>query len=101
MTSRKIFEILHRLTSQQLRKLDDFLHSPYYNKQTIILVLWKYLKPLTANFPALKIKDEQVFKAVFPKKSFSSKQLNYLYSNLLELTSQFLALEVQERKQDS
>ena len=44
MQLRKIFEILLVLDKPQLKRFDDFVHSPYFNKHEQVCRLWDYLK---------------------------------------------------------
>lgn len=93
MQSRKIFEILTTLDKHKLKRFDDFVHSPYFNKHKQVQTLWNYLKESVREEAPLKINSEWLYRQITSVEGYDAKRLNHLYSYLLDLLTQFLAIE--------
>jgi hypothetical protein len=89
MKSSKLVETLGALTKPELRELDKFLRSPYFNQRSDVLQLKDYL---VANLG----KDEKalskpvVFAAIFPESAYDEKLIRYIMSFLYQLVKNYL-----------
>ncbi len=93
MLNSKLIQILQTFDSKQRRAFDDFIASPYFNKQSELVTYYRHLKKLAAEgFPAHKLTREDVFRKVFQEQSYDEKQLNYLSSQLLKLVERFTGI---------
>ncbi len=91
---RKIFEIISGLSKLQMRRFEDWLSSPFFNKQENLIALWAYLKDFWPELEHQKLEDTVVFALIFGhKSSFDAARLNHLYSYLLEQLGAYLAWE--------
>ncbi|MEZ4921432.1 MAG: hypothetical protein R2792_20220 [Saprospiraceae bacterium] len=96
MKQSKLIELLTSFSARDWRRFQEFLASPYFNKQ-----------PEMANVAAIlhenldEIREggrETFFSWVFPNQPYDDKKLNHLNSQLLQLAEQFLGFEkYQER----
>lgn len=93
MFNSKLVQILQTFDSKQRRALEDFVASPYFNKQTELLQYYRHLKKLAAKgFPPEKLKRKVLFSKAFPNQAYDEKQLNYLSSQLLKLVERFIGI---------
>ena len=90
MDNSKLVILLKSFDSKELRAFKDFVSSPFFNKNEELTLFYAYLKKIAPHFPLKKIKREEVYKAVFPKRAYDEKHLNYLMSFLLKLAEQFI-----------
>ena len=94
MNNSKLFDVFRVLEGAELRRLKDFVHSPYFNKQAIISQLCEELiTQHRRNWPAKSSSPEALYKRLFPAESFDAKQWSYLSSDLLRLCERFLVYE--------
>ena len=89
----KLFQLLGTFTDVELRALDKFLQSPYFNTSETIIQYWKCLRRYEPNYYSSKLTDEKVFKKLFPEEEYEEKKLRQLRSRLLKLVEDFLAIE--------
>ncbi|MBX2875456.1 MAG: hypothetical protein KTR30_25290 [Saprospiraceae bacterium] len=93
MFNSKLIQILQTFDSKQRRAFEDFVSSPYFNKQFELIQYYKYLKKLAVKgFPAHKLAREELFRKVWPNQDYNEKQLNYLSSQLLKLVERFTSI---------
>ncbi len=93
MINSKLVQILQTFDSKQRRALDDFVASPYFNKQTDLLQYYRHLKKLAAKgFPPEKLNRKELFRKAFPNQNYDEKQLNYLSSQLLKLIERYVSI---------
>jgi len=90
METIKLFQVLNTLTKDELSSLGKFIKSPYFNESPIIVKLYEILKKHYPNYN--RIEKETLFGSLYPAVKFKDKKLRDLYSSMLELTEEFLAL---------
>ena len=84
----KLFRFFKSLSHSELKKFQEFIESPYFNKREDVQLLFQYLVRNPDHF------DENIlFKAVFPKRDFLKKDWHLLCSRLFKLGEKFLILE--------
>ena len=91
MQKSKLIEILKRLTPKQIRSLDEFIRSPFFNKNENAIQLFKQIKKHCPSFNSKKLERHEIFETTFPKMKFDEKKLGYLHSDLVKMTEKFLA----------
>lgn len=93
MLNSKLIQVLQTFDSKQRRAFDDFVASPYFNKQSELVNYYRYLKKLAAqDFPAQKLTRQKLFAKILPGQNYDEKQLNYLSSQLLKLVERFIGI---------
>lgn len=99
MKNSKLIALLSTFTGNEWRAFDDFIRSPYFNKNKDLVRLCRHCKKLAKrNFPEQKLEREKLFVAVFPGQDYDDKQLNYAVSALLKLAEQFIGLQRYEQE---
>lgn len=87
----KLIEVLSKLNSDQMVKLGNFIHSPYFNQSDSVCSVFDYLKVLYPEFPVEKVSNKAMLKKI--KGLPDEKALTNRITRLLELTEKFLSLE--------
>ncbi|MCI5082515.1 MAG: hypothetical protein MRY78_12525, partial [Saprospiraceae bacterium] len=89
----KLLELVRKLDGYQLNRLEDFLQSPYFNKNETIQQLFQLVRAGMEAEASEALDKEQIFGLLFPGKKFQPARLNYLANQLFQLTEQFLKTE--------
>ncbi len=90
MGGSKLVVLFKNLSAWEIRNLETFLQSPFFNKREDVILLFNYLEQETEkNSPHLS--KEKAFQFVFPNTAFDSKKIVMLMSQLFRLIEQFLA----------
>lgn len=93
MRKSKLVALLKILNGKEWGRLEEFIYSPYFNKNEDVRRLFRYLKKAYPNFPTKKMDKGKVFKAVFPGQEFNKKHFNHIQNYLFRLVEQFIAQE--------
>ncbi len=91
MEDSKLIELLKTFSTRELREFNEFVQSPFFNKNEELVRFYEHLRSLAPAFASAKVQREAVFKALYPKQKYEDKQLNYLNNFLLKLAEQFIA----------
>jgi len=94
MKKSKVILLLKTFTKDEISKFDDFLKSPYFNKNTTLVRFYSELKKLYPDFPDSKVLKENVYYKVFPGKHYSEQVIKNLSSEMLKLIKIFFELEL-------
>ena len=87
MKSSKIFLLLKSLSSKEKAQLKHFLENPMFNKRADVVAALAFL----TNENNRPFQKKKLFKAAYPDKAFSEKNLHLLSSRLFKLVEDFLA----------
>jgi len=91
MQSSKLIEVLRTLSPKQLRKLEDFIASPFFNKNEDAVKLFAAIRKHEPSFTHKNLEKETLYKIAFPKEKFDEKKLGYLMSDIQKLIDRFVA----------
>ncbi len=98
MVNSSLHEILKTFSKEELKRFEDLVSSPFYNKNSVVIKLFAYLKK---NAPELK--DENINKEIAWKNIYGNKKFDYgLWKNLVyelnKLAEKFLQIKESESK---
>ena len=99
MNNSTLIQYFRRLNAKDLREMDKFVRSPFFNSKTEIILLFEHLRTLVQK-PTAALQKEKVYAHLFPKKAYDEKQLGYLLSELVQLIKRYLAISVAEQEQN-
>ncbi|MEM7106162.1 MAG: hypothetical protein AAF502_23730 [Bacteroidota bacterium] len=92
MQNSKLINILRCFTPKQLRQFDEFLQSPFFNKNEDLNDLFHYLLSVGPGFKdSQALEATTVFAKTFPERDFDKKQFGYWLSDLLKLAERYIA----------
>lgn len=95
MKKSKLLELLGTLTRREWHSFQDFLQSPYFNRNADLIRLAGWLSNKAPEFPG--ITRQALWATVYPGQPFDNRQLNHLMSWLLKSAEHFLGLEYLNR----
>ena len=90
MKNSKLIALFETFTKSECKVFEDYVHSPYFNKNEDVIALWNYLKNIWPTFPEKQIEKERVFRKVFPDTPYDEKLLSYTMNYLLKTGESFL-----------
>ena len=90
MTHSRLWSLLQPLTPEERKQFDDFVRSPFFNKNERVVRLWKALLPALADGGDAPSK-EKLFRAMYGKtEPFQEQPIHDHASYLTRLAEQFL-----------
>ncbi|MAT53438.1 MAG: hypothetical protein CMN32_03080 [Saprospirales bacterium] len=93
MIKNRLIKLLAALDRREMTRLNEFVHSPYFNKHKPTRRLCAYLSGLHPHFAEKKLKKELVFEQVFPEEEFDAQELALVSTYLTRLVMKFLQME--------
>ena len=93
MQDTKLVQLLVRLSKPELKALDRFIDSPYFNTNNTVIKLWKYIKKYAPHFTSKMMNDEKIHSRLFPNKNFNERTIRQLRFQLLKLVEEFLKVQ--------
>lgn len=89
MTNSKLVRILSVLSNEELKQLERFVKSPFYNENENIIQLFIYLRKQSPEWNAEKLERKKVWKKIFGDLPFNEVSCRKLMSNLVQLVEKF------------
>lgn len=93
MQKSKLIELLKTFDKKELREFKEYLASPLFNKNQDLSIFYEYLKKQAPEFKEKKMERQQVYKSIFPKRTYDEKEIAYLMSFTLKHAEHFLGLK--------
>jgi hypothetical protein len=90
MRKSKLIELLQTFDAHEWHRFEDFIASPYYNKNETVSRMFHFLKD---QYPAFDFSKENLLAATYPDKRPEEAKLGAVMNLLLKLAEQFLAIE--------
>lgn len=93
MHKSSLLEILKTFTPKELIKFEDFVNSPYFNRNKNVISLFTEIKKYAQEFNDDNLRKEAVWKKLFPDKEFNYGIMKNLIFDLSKLISDFIGQE--------
>lgn len=93
MLKSSLLEILRTFTKEDLVKFEDFVKSPYYNKNSNVVRLFMAIRKFAPGFIDAKLSKEEVWKKIYPDKKYNYGIMKNLIHELSKLSEEFLKQE--------
>lgn len=93
MLNSSLIKILRTFTQDELKKFNDFINSPYHNKKTGAVQLFKGIVKYEPEFKNKELDRKELWKEVFPGKDFNYGIMKNLIYDLTRLAENFLIYE--------
>ncbi|HMQ77969.1 MAG TPA: hypothetical protein PKE39_00270 [Ignavibacteria bacterium] len=102
MKKTKLISLLGTFSKQEILRLDDFVKSPFFNKNKNVINLCEAVLPYWPGFESPKFTEENIFRKIFPNENFDYFKIKNVISDLYALTAEFLKVSIsQSRPLDS
>ncbi len=96
MTDNKLTTLLKSLSAGELKELDKFLRSPYFNTNGKLAEIFNYLWKYHPNYNG-HINKESIYAHIFPGKPFRDVHFRQYFSALTALVERFMAIRKMEQ----
>ncbi len=90
MVNTKLIRILKAMQESELKQLDKFIASPFFNESKNLIQFFSYLRKLSPNWEEEKLKKEKIWKKIFPKEPFNDTRFRQNVSQLFQLVEKFI-----------
>lgn len=96
MYKSKLILLLKTLNKKEIKKLGEFVNSPFYNKNKNIKALFAVLINFHPDYESKNIEIENIYKELFPGKEFNYYRISNVISDLLQLAKMYLTVQAAE-----
>ncbi|MBS1493839.1 MAG: hypothetical protein JST55_10020 [Bacteroidetes bacterium] len=93
MLSKQTTEILRFLSAKDIKKLGNFVKSPYFNTNPAIEKLYELIRIHHPDFKEEAFELKSVFQKIYPGKEFKEQTIRNLYTELNMLLKKFIGME--------
>ena len=91
MKNSKLIQLLGTLTSRELTRFEEYVHSPFFNKHQELKKLSTYLVKQGPEFKTeRKLEKERIYKHLYGNVPYNDNMFYSLFSKLLKLLHEFL-----------
>jgi hypothetical protein len=87
----KLISILRTLTNKELKRFEEFILSPYFNKNDKVIELLLVLKKHHPEYDEGQVNFEGIFPRLFPKEKPMEQKLRYVMTDLSNLLEEYLS----------
>ncbi|MBK8549657.1 MAG: hypothetical protein IPL53_00835 [Ignavibacteria bacterium] len=92
MLNSTLIEILKSFSKDELKSFEEFVESPFHNKKTPAIKLFKYLKKHSPDFNNPKLQRESAWNFLFPDKEYNYGVMKNLIHDLTKLSEDFISI---------
>lgn len=93
MISSHYIEILKSFSEEEFNRLEDFLNSPYHNKNSTVIKLFLLIKKYYPEFDSPKLEREKIYIKLYPGKKYNDQVFRNLISDSIKVFLNFLKTE--------
>lgn len=86
-------EILKKLTPKDIKKLGDFIRSPYFNSKESLFLLYDEIAKQYPDFKFKEFEYENIYKKIYGNEKYKEQTIKNLYSEFGNLLKKFIACE--------
>ena len=98
MKKTKLIRVLASFDTSELRRLKDFVTSPFFNKNEKIQALFDFIIDSAPGFDNDELTEENAFKHIFKKEEYKEQVITKLSSKLYKLIQTFVHIEKDSKK---
>ncbi len=99
MLNPNTIDVLKHLDKKQLKRLGDFINSPFHNSIEIMSKIYDEVAKTYPDFPEEKLSYERMFKKIYKGKTYKEQTIRNLYSEFSRLVRDFITqLEIERNK---
>ncbi|MEZ5013193.1 MAG: hypothetical protein R2794_02780 [Chitinophagales bacterium] len=93
MFQNKSIGILKTFTNQELRQFDEYLRSPFFNKNQTILQAFELIRSFHPAYDHPDLERTRLFKRIFGVDAYDEQKLRYLMTDLTKQLEEFLCIK--------
>jgi hypothetical protein len=92
MEKSKLIEILRTFDKGEINSFTDFVRSPFFNKEKVLIKIAEYLQKRHPDYNS-DIEKEKVFGFLYPGKKYNDGLMRNIISDVMRLAEEFLAVK--------
>ncbi len=93
MYSSNLLEIFKTLSAKEMKEFEEFVNSPYYNKNKNVVSLFSLIKTEYPEFNKGNLTKEKIFKKIYPGAEYNDGTMRLLMFYLQETAEKYLAVK--------
>ncbi|MBK8549695.1 MAG: hypothetical protein IPL53_01035 [Ignavibacteria bacterium] len=90
MIKGKLIPLLRAFSKEEFKSFGDFVSSPYFNKERVLIDLYRILKQDYPGFSSKGFEKEAIYELLFPGKKYNDSIFRNTFSKMLRLSEKFL-----------
>lgn len=90
MQNYKIIKVLKTFSKKEFKKFGEYVHSPYFNKNESVRLLYDALSKYYPDFKSAGLDVKKMFAKVFPKIKYDYFKINNIVSDLYKLSENYI-----------
>lgn len=98
MKKTKLITLLSTFSKQEINRLEEFVNSPFFNKNRNVINLCRAVLPFWPEFNSPELTEEKIFKAIFPRERFDYFKIKNVISDLYALSAEFLKTAISQSR---
>ncbi len=91
MKSSSLIDIIKTFTESDIKRFDDFITSPFFNRKPTVIKLWTEIKKHAPNFDSEALARKNVYEIIVPGKKYNYGTMKNMLFDLNKLAEQFLS----------
>ena len=97
MQKLKLTELILSLSPSELKRLGDFIRSPFFNKNKKLVSLYEYFEKAVNESSVDKLNKENLWDHISPEDKFSDTKFRSYLSDLKKLVEKFIIIIEEEK----
>lgn len=93
MHSNIAIELLKTFSGDELKRFEEYISSPFFNKSKVLIKLFNILEKHHPNFSSPVIAKEKLFKKLYADKAYNEQSLRNRMAELSEMIKDFMIFE--------
>lgn len=90
MIKGKLIPLLKAFSREEFKSFGDFVSSPFFNKEKVLIELYKILKQNYPEFSSGGFEKEAIYESLFPGKKYNDSIFRNTFSKMLKIAEKFL-----------
>ena len=91
MHNSSLVEIVKSFSTSDIKKFDEFLNSPFFNRKPTVIKLWDYLKSFHPDYSSPELLKKNVYERIVPGKKYNYGTMKNMIHDLTKLAEIFLS----------
>jgi len=92
MKKSKLINVLKTFNNGEIKSFNDFVSSPFFNKEKVLINLISYLQNYHPSFNYPELEKAKVFEFLYPRKKYNDSLMRNIISDLHRLAEEFLVI---------
>ena len=93
MHNSSLIEILKSFTPEEMKRFEEFVSSPYFNKKSAVINLCRHIRKYSPEFKSPKLERKITWKVLYPDREYNYGIFKNLVFDLTKLADRFITIE--------